>query len=357
MAVLIEAISLVIKREAIQRDFAGGWEAFLSSVPNGSFCSDEDLARVGFMDPTDVRAYVAALEAHGLTFQQEGMAVDLAVVDQLRGTTIPAPWLEIGRFHINGWHIVACWPKGSTPDGISFPAGWQYEGSISQRSNFVADEDRDDRVKFLRREDDIDVYEDLRTGKEVFIGRPEIQGGGEASVFTRIEKLFYDALDIETAMQPLAALGDTGALAPLCGRLERVLLAEASALAAGEGKHMAETHFVEGLILRILGRREAAETSFLQANALQPGSLNTLRELVRCLGEQGKHAAALPFARETVAAHPDDAGAWGNLALCLGHCGNKEEAAEALRQALILDPADPINRTIRDNFESYFGSD
>jgi Flp pilus assembly protein TadD len=49
-----------------------------------------------------------------------------------------------------------------------------------------------------------------------------------------------------------------------------------------------------------------------------------------------------------------DAGAWGNLAMCLIQCGERAEARKAIDFAIDLDPQDPLNRCIRDNFESYF---
>lgn len=354
MPVLVEAISVIVRRDSIDRRFSGGWAGFVQAVPNQTFCFDNHLARVGFMNPTDVQAFVGMLEDQGLVFKTADEAVDLAVVDQLQGLTVAAPWLGFAKVEIEVGEVSACWLQGETASGIATPAGWKFEASLSANSKFVAAEDIDDRVKFLRRDGDIDVYLDLRTGKEIFAGRPLVEGGGTASAFAQFEKLFHETLRIEAEMEPLKALGDTGGLAPLIGRLERDLLVKAENLADGQGHDMAAAHFVVGLILRVLSRQDQAEPYFRKANELQPGVINTLRELVRCLGEQDKHQEALPFARDTVERYPDDAGAWGNLAMCLIQCGEREEAREAIRQALILAPADPINRMIRDNFDSYF---
>lgn len=117
---------------------------------------------------------------------------------------------------------------------------------------------------------------------------------------------------------------------------------------------MAFSHFARGLILRVLLERADAEAAFRRANELQPGVINILRELVRCLGEQGKHKEAIPFAREAVEAEPADAGAWGNLAMCLILTGQRQEARKAIDHAINLDPQDPLNRHIRDNFDKYF---
>jgi len=51
MAVLVEAISVVVRRDAIDRSFGGGWRAFVSCVPNTTLSTDDQLARVGFTSP------------------------------------------------------------------------------------------------------------------------------------------------------------------------------------------------------------------------------------------------------------------------------------------------------------------
>lgn len=47
MAVLVEAISIIIKRNVIEEKFPNGWEGFILEAPNGSLCADDELARVG----------------------------------------------------------------------------------------------------------------------------------------------------------------------------------------------------------------------------------------------------------------------------------------------------------------------
>jgi len=354
MAVLIEAISVVVRRKAIEQRHPGGWQGFLRRVPNRTLCTDGTFVRVGFMSPNDVQAYASTLEECGLVFRKDGQAVDFAVVDQLRGPTIPAPWLEFGRIQAGSMKIAACWPVGQFSKEVSLPEGWKYDGSMSDKPMFAKDNTMDDRLKFLRRENDIDVYLDLRAGKEVFTGRPTIAGEGEPVLFTRLEKICHETLKIEAQMQPLQALKDEQGLLPLFNRLNQELLPAAMQILKGTGRQMSSAHFTVGLILRILDRRAESERAFRKANELQRGAICTLRELVRCLGEQGKHREALPYAREAVEVHPLDAGAWGNLAMCLIQCGEREEARLSIDEAIALDPQDPINRYIRDNFESYF---
>ena len=38
MAVLVEALSVIVRRDAIESRFSGGWPKFLSSIPNSTLC-------------------------------------------------------------------------------------------------------------------------------------------------------------------------------------------------------------------------------------------------------------------------------------------------------------------------------
>jgi len=186
MAVLIEAISVVVRRDAINNKFSGGWSAFQELVPNATLCFDDDLACVGFMAPPDVGEFIKQLEKGGLTFLREEDALDLAVVDQIRGPTTKANWLQFAQVPLKGIDkkVAACWlyeGQGmgagihfpSTNMTLATPIGWRYEESLSAHHTFVANEDMKEKLEFLRRERNVDVYVDRSTGKEVFIGRTD----------------------------------------------------------------------------------------------------------------------------------------------------------------------------------------
>lgn len=133
MAVLVEAISVVARAEAILARYWGGWEAFKKDVPNQGLCADGELARVGFMTPADVEAWVRHLERQGLVYMREGKAADAVVVDQLRGPTTPCDWIEFS--HVDwpapGQRVAAARLVGSESTQIVTPDGWTCEGSIS----------------------------------------------------------------------------------------------------------------------------------------------------------------------------------------------------------------------------------
>ena len=58
MAVLCEAISVIIKKSSIDTFYVGGWNAFTSNVPNQTICSDGELVRIGFFSPKYVEYFI-----------------------------------------------------------------------------------------------------------------------------------------------------------------------------------------------------------------------------------------------------------------------------------------------------------
>jgi len=186
MAVLVEAISVIVRKDAIERKYAGGWNAFVEAVPNATLCADDDIARIGFMSPEDVEAFERRLQRHGFVFLDHGKAIDFAVADQQRGLTTECDWLEFGKLHFDEGEgkVSACWffdaPRvawGTHTRGTSMQLAtlkdWEFEGSLSQQFGFVPSGQENNRLKFLRNDDGIEVYLDVDTGKEVCIGRTE----------------------------------------------------------------------------------------------------------------------------------------------------------------------------------------
>jgi len=193
MAVLVEAISVIIRLSAINEKFSGGWNTFLDCIPNQTLCYDDELARVGFMSPPDVKNFHQLLIDHGLTFVVDNKAIDFAVVDQQRGLTTECEWLEFAKlpFGEEDSKISACWffddPRVSygihlrskdIPMTIAFPPGWNYEKSLSKESGFIPLGQVNDRLQFLRTENGLDILLDKRTGKEVTMGRTSRSDNG-----------------------------------------------------------------------------------------------------------------------------------------------------------------------------------
>jgi hypothetical protein len=131
------------------------------------------------MAPPDVDAYVQQLERQGLRHLRGGKAIDLVVVDQTRGPTTSCDWVEFGKIPMKGGNVAACRLSGSSLDTLVTPDGWEYGGSLSQTFGFVPSGHEHKSLRFLRHERGLDVYFNLVTEKEVFIGRSSRQSADD----------------------------------------------------------------------------------------------------------------------------------------------------------------------------------
>jgi hypothetical protein len=175
MAVLVEAISVVVRIDAIRDKFDGGWPAFLADCPNQTLCADSMLVRVGFMSPVDSDAYVRSLEEQGLCYQDnQSNAVDLVVIDQLRGPAAYCEWVESGIIPYKGDHkrkVALARLKGDASTVFIAPDNWVYEQSLSCSYSFVPSEHKDKSLTFLTHERGFDLYVNHLTGELNYIGR------------------------------------------------------------------------------------------------------------------------------------------------------------------------------------------
>lgn len=174
MAVLAEAISVVVQRTAIDARHPDGWRGFAARAPNATLCADEYLARIGFMQVSDVESYVSELAGYGIKYLLDGNAQDLVVVDQQRGPMAPCGWIEFGHVFLGpGEHrrVAACRFAGDTGNVLVQPELWKFEGSMSQTFGFVPTGEEGRSLRFLRHENGADVYLDILTGTEMYVGR------------------------------------------------------------------------------------------------------------------------------------------------------------------------------------------
>lgn len=144
MAVLLEAISVVIRRSVIDARYPGGWNAFVEAAPNATLCADDHIVRIGFMEPAHVEDFVIALEPHDIVFVADDAARDMAVIDQQHGPLVKCDWLEFGRIKLptGDDHIVGAGRlAGDTADVLSTPADWTYEGSPTQMFGLEPEKD------------------------------------------------------------------------------------------------------------------------------------------------------------------------------------------------------------------------
>jgi hypothetical protein len=175
MAVLVEAISVIIRSAAIEDRYMGGFDAFEAEIPNKTGCSDGELVRVGFMVPADVESYIRRLSEKGLCYLIDDAAQDIVVVDQQRGPLVRCDWIEAERVSLDPegeQTITVAQLVNSQVEGLATPEGWDYAASLSRSFSFSADvQNPSAGMRFLRHENGLDVYWDDLAGKEVFVGR------------------------------------------------------------------------------------------------------------------------------------------------------------------------------------------
>jgi hypothetical protein len=173
MSVLVEAHSVIVRCEAVHQRHAGGWQLFESEVPNRTFCSDGEIARVGFMAPADAEMYLKHLLSRGLRYCQDGQALDMAVAFQLSGVSVPCDWLDFYRLSSASFcgSVACCRLRDSAGTALATPARWKFEGSLSQTFGIFPEPKNNPGVKFLRHENGLEVYYDTLAEKEVFVGR------------------------------------------------------------------------------------------------------------------------------------------------------------------------------------------
>jgi hypothetical protein len=166
MAVLAEAISVIVRIDSLNMKYPGGSTAYARACPNSTYCQDSSLTRVGFMTPGDVGRFIAGLLPHGLEFVSNGEYQEIAVVDQHRGLMAPCRWLSFGK-HQDGYSFV--WLAGGPEGELLAPSGWSPENSRSLQ--FVANEDVSDRFLSLGPALGGEQFLDLATGKQMWAGR------------------------------------------------------------------------------------------------------------------------------------------------------------------------------------------
>lgn len=134
MAVLIEALCLVIRIDSIRAKYQGGWEQFVVDEAGLAYCFDEELVSICFTSETEVVDHIKLLEAKGLTYLEDGQAVDMCLMDQLRGPLNKASWAEYGHVSLDDaftQSLKACRFKGSETRTVMLPERWEYKGSYS----------------------------------------------------------------------------------------------------------------------------------------------------------------------------------------------------------------------------------
>jgi hypothetical protein len=166
VAVLIEALNVIVRVETLNELFPGGETAYAQRCPNATYCNDGVLTRVGFMTPRDVQLFTGALQRLGFAFLDDaGGAVDFVVIDEREGPTTPCAWVEFAE----GELIAAAWLRGSgTLADVHCPPGWKPR---EEPLTFVPNAEAG-RLEPLGRRGPTDVYFDRELRQTSYVGSP-----------------------------------------------------------------------------------------------------------------------------------------------------------------------------------------
>ena len=215
-------------------------------------------------------------------------------------------------------------------DGVS-------KGSLSNSHRFVPTEKVEESLKFLRRENGVDVYVDLKTGEEAYVGR--VAAPDDA----KHDDLYKRAIaDLEFAMQLVPpvrpSLMQKWRIRRGLGHLSKALAIRPTNWAA---------LWVKGKALQALGRNAEALEAFSKSHSINPQHPDVVREASISAMECSNYEDARVFAEKAVQIRPEDPGLLANLALVLLLAQDPRAAKVQVERAYAADPQDRITRTVR----------
>lgn len=350
MAVLIEAVCVVVRRDAIEKRISGGWATFEAAVPTGAFCYDNEIASVGFMAVADAETFVTHLRALGLHVNLASSDSDACMVEQLGRSGAPASWLGTTRLSTDeiGGEVAVAFLKGTLESRVVMPGRWTFEGSVSQRPlEFVQVED--DRLKFIRREDNVEVYWDEVQRREVYVGRPYDPQAGRGLQLSDAQREEHNRLWNEASsiaddhklyarvppFKPGFFLGRR--MRKAIALLDRVIELHPSNAAA---------LWMQGKFLQLLGDFDSSLDRLAKACLIDPNNASFAREAGISATEAGKLDVAVFYAQEALKATPGDAGLRTNLAVAHLFAGNLSAAEIEINSARAAEPEDPITHSV-----------
>lgn len=351
MAVLIEAVCAVVRRDAIDERISGGWATFASAVPTGAFCYDDDIASVGFMAVADAETFLTHLQSLGLRVNPGSDGeTDACLIEQLGRSGSPASWLGTTRFATEeiGGEVAVAFLKGTHQNRFVAPGGWKFEGSISQNPlEFVRADSA--HLRLLRNENNVDVYWDEKQQREVYVGRPYGPRPGGAPQLSEAQReehnrLWRAACDIADEQKAYALVPPfkPGFWAARKMRKAISLLDRAVALHPGSAPSL----WMQGKFLQLLGDFDASLDRLAKACLIDPNNASFAREAGISATEAGKLDVAVFYAQEALKATPGDAGLRTNLAIAHLFAGNIAAAEFEIKGAHAGEPDDPVTYSV-----------
>ena len=160
LAIPIEGYSVVAQKARI----AHLLEKNAIETPNVTALADDDIWRCSFMTEANAQKFMRSLEKLDLNVSQ-GPDSDVVLVNEFDQSVTPhCEWLLTGKWK----RAVIAWKAGTRPESVVAREGWSPQ--IGSGLSFC-DGSAPGNLKFLRLENNVEVYLNKETGKEVYIGR------------------------------------------------------------------------------------------------------------------------------------------------------------------------------------------
>lgn len=203
MSVLVEAVTLVVRRPSLEAVYRGGVDAFLQAArglptpPRFACDRDPQLVNVSFERRDHAAIAIELLETNGLVNVEDTKAGDFVYVDQQNGPAAPCDWLEWERF-TDG--VTVAWMAGLEPGTLAAPEDWTPADASPAQSDGDSDLTRtSNRFLPLATKDKTEILLDLDTGTQI---ERVIERAAEAPSHAADAALLHSAI--------LAALADRG---------------------------------------------------------------------------------------------------------------------------------------------------
>lgn len=321
MALPIEGFSVVAQKARIKRLLEN--QAF--AIPNSTALSDDHIWKCSFMAHVDAKKFLQTLEDLGLNVSQ-GPDSDAVLVNEFDHSIDPyCEWLTTAAWQ----KAVIGWRTGTRPESVVAREGWDPKvgsGLVFHDSTTMK------HLQFLRLEDNVEVFLDKWTGREVYMGRTS----------TPVDAIFMTATAVirehfVTAGEPPL----TGSAAAEVSKATEMLHKVVSDVPDWWN---AQWFYGKGLLA--LGNRELAYQAFHRAYEKEKSVEMIPRELAGVCLELRRFDEAVEVAEQAVVLDPDNAELIGNLSLAYLMARRYEEARKSMEAAIRIAPGDNINQTV-----------
>jgi hypothetical protein len=163
MSILIESLTVVVRRVTLDATWPGGTDAYLAAALSGDSrallaCADDKLTAVSFARPESSDTLLDRLDDLGIVYVDDRRCVDIVCIDHAAGPLTRCDWIEWRR-HPDGFTYA--WLAGTDAGAVVAPC--------TRRRDFKGRGEMERMIQ-LAREDGLEFWLDLDTGRQV-VGR------------------------------------------------------------------------------------------------------------------------------------------------------------------------------------------